>query len=45
MSKFMEIVKTLEGDELKQFLADAKLITDDLSIELIKRVCEPEKEK
>ncbi len=45
MSKFVEVLKSLEGDELKAFINDAKLITDDLSIELIKRACEPEKVK
>ncbi len=38
LTSIVEIIKTLHGDELKKFLEDAWLLTDDLSLELIKKI-------
>jgi len=37
MSKLVEFLKTLSDEELKIALAEAKILTDDLTIELIKK--------
>ena len=42
MSKLDQVLRSLKGDaELRQFVMDSRILTDDLSLELIKRIGGP----
>lgn len=43
MNKLIEMMKKMDESELRAFLKDMKLLTDDLSIALIRKITEPKK--
>ena len=45
MSELVNKLKGLNDRDLKTFLVEAQILTDDLSIELIKKICEPERKE
>lgn len=44
MNKLIELMEKMDKTELRDFLKDLKTLTDDLSIALIKKISEPNKE-